>query len=252
MRVCVLQFRCAGGFRRALEKAEGYLEVARNPDFVLLGGEFALNESKQVDPYPLLAALAERYKCNIIAPVDANKRRCSKPAEKGHISMHVFGRAGEVLGIQDKRSFYPKERTFFKRGSRVQIFEVDGIRIALMRGLDILDHGYSSKIRGADIVFFSTMAIDDMMLELARARALDIKAYFAMSSYMGTYSGMNFIGNAAIIEPVYMVIDGEHMLHQSQVLRHIGDEGLVQADLDVEHVRTMKAKFARKRSRSRT
>jgi predicted amidohydrolase len=247
----VLQFRRAGHFKRNLERAEGYLEVARNPDFVLLGGEFALNEPKQVDPCPPLASLAQRYECNIIAPVNANTRRCSRPTEKGHSSMHFFGRSGEVVGIQDKISFYPKERGFFKRGRKVQLFEVEGVRIALMRGLDILDHGYSNKIREADIVFFSTMAIDDMMFELARARALDIKAYFAMSSYIGRYSGMDFIGNAAIIEPVYMVIDGEHMLHQSQVLRHIGDEGLVQAELDVDHVRTMKARFAKKRSRSR-
>jgi predicted amidohydrolase len=108
--------------------------------------------------------------------------------------MHIFDRDGEVVAIQDKQHFYWKERPCFKRGSDVRVFEVDGIKIGLVSGLDILYPEYTQRLKEAEIVFFSTMAIEDMMFELARIRALEDQCYVVMSSFIGHYFGMDFVG----------------------------------------------------------
>jgi len=197
VKACVLQFERAGNFKKNVEKAKNNLQQATACDFALIGGEFSLNESKKTDPYPPLIELAKSFNCNIVAPINANFRRFPKTREKGYSSMHVFNRNGEVVAIQDKQHFYWKERPWFKRGSKINVFEIDGIKIGLIRGLDIPYPDYTKRLKEAEIIFFSTMAIDDMMFELAKTRVLENQCYVVMSSFIGKYVGMDFVGNAA-------------------------------------------------------
>jgi predicted amidohydrolase len=191
----------------------------------------------------LLAELAKSFKCNIVAPINANCRRFPKTREKGFSSMHIFNRYGEVVAIQDKQHFYWRERPWFKRGNEIKVFEVNGVKIGLVRGLDILYPEYTRRLKEAEIIFFSTMAIDDMMLELAKIRALENQCYLVMSSFIGKYVGMNFVGNATIIEPVFTIRKGMKMPNQTRILQHTTEEGIIQAELDIEYIRKIKKDY---------
>jgi predicted amidohydrolase len=248
VKICVLQFERAGNFKKNVEKARGYLEQEQveRADFALIGGEFSLNESIRVDPYPSMIELAKDFDCNIVAPINANLRRfpeLSKSKEKGYSSMHVFNRDGEVVAIQEKQHFYWKERPWFNRGREVAVFEVDGVKIGLIRGLDILYPEYTQMLKEAEIIFCSTMAIDDMMFELVKVRALENQCYVVMSSFIGKYVGMDFIGNAAIIEPSFTVNKGMRMANQSKVLKQLTEEGFILAELDLDYVKKIKENY---------
>lgn len=243
VKVCVLQFERTGNFKKNVEKAKDYLRQANACDFALIGGEFSLNESKNIDPYPLLTELAKTFTCNVVAPINANFRRFPKTREKGFSSMHVFNRDGEVVAIQDKQHFYWKERPWFKCGADIKVFEVDGIKIGLVRGSDILYPNYTQRLKDAEIIFFSTMAIDDMMFELAKTRALENQCYIVMSSFIGKYVGMDFVGNAAIIEPVFTIRKGMKMPNETKVLQCVEEEGFIQAEVDIEYIRKIKKEY---------
>lgn len=241
--VYVIQFARVGDFKKNVEKARSYLEKAGNLDFVLIGGEFSLGESKNTDPYPPLIDLAKSFNCNIVAPINANFRRFPKTREKGYSSMHIFDRRGKIAAIQDKQHFYWREKPWFKRGEEIKIFEVDGVKLGMVRGLDILYAEYTQKLREAEIVFFSTMAIDDMMLELAMTRALENQFYIVMSSFIGHYVGMVFLGNAAVIEPSFAIRKGMKMANQTKLLDRIREEGSIQAELDINYIRAIKKEY---------
>lgn len=243
MKVCAIQFKREGNFERTVSRAEAYLEMARGPDFVLLGGELSLGESRQKDPLPRLSELARSYSANIIAPINANGFRSPPSGISGHVSMHMFGRDGEVLLVQDKHNFYPKEAKWFSPGNEVKVIEVDGMRIGLVRGMDIMCHRYCDNLHDADIMFLSTMAVDDMMFDLAKVRSLENRAYVAMASYIGTFMGMRFTGNAAIIEPRFIVRKGVPMMNQPVAMHRLLDEGLVQAEIDLGYIRRAKTDF---------
>lgn len=246
VKLCVLQFERAGKFRENVKKAVKLLEKSDDPDFVLFGGEFSLNESSKIDPYPTISEIAKSFKTNIVAPVNANPRRFPnlRRKEKGYSSMHVFNRKGKAVAIQDKQHFYWRERPWFKRGHDVRVFRVDGVRVGLARGLDILYPEYTQRLAGAELIFFSTMAVDDMMLDLAKARSVENQCYVAMSSYMAWYFGMNFLGNAAVIEPHFHIDKGMRRAAQSKVLKHTTEEGLIEAELDMDYIRKIKKDYS--------
>jgi len=235
-RICILQTKRAGSFKDNVQRAREYLDVAKGPDFVLLGGEFSLNETNRVDPYPLLAELAESYECNIVAPINANQQRFGRSRKRGRSSTHIFGRDGEVLGIQDKQNFYCGEMPWFSSGAQVEIFKVDGVRVGLVRGLDILFQSYMDCMKAAEVVFFSTMATDDVMFDLARTRALENRAYYAMSSFVGAYLGIEFLGNAALIKPKIERRGRARIASQPIVMQRIQVEGLVQGAVDITYI----------------
>lgn len=239
-RVCVLQFERAGNFKRNIQQIRSILKEIPDLDFTLLGGEFSLNESIKIDPYPILSDLAIELNCNLVAPINANQRRFPGKVEMGVASMHVFARNGEAVAIQDKHHLYKKEREYFAPGGGVKSFIIEDTRIGLVRGLDILYPSYTQALRKADIIFFSTLAGDDMMLNLAKTRALENQCYIAMSSYIGSYMGMECTGNAAIMLP--NLSHGEDMigLTDTRLFKHTREEGALVADIYVDYIRKLK------------
>jgi len=240
VRVCALQFERSDGYEKNVEKAKHYLEEADDPDFALIGGELSLDESINCDPYLLLAEMARRFNCNVVAPIDANRRRFPAVREENYYSMHVLNRDGAVVGIQNKQHFYWGEKRWFKPGSNVGVFEIDGIKIGLVRGLDIIYPRYAQFLKEVEILFFSTMAVDDIMLKLAKTRARENRCYIVMSSFMGKYVGMDFVGNAVVIEPAPGIARGMGVSEETNVLQHSGGEGLIQAELDIGYIREFK------------
>jgi predicted amidohydrolase len=239
-KICILQMKRVGSFKDCVRRVREYLDVVRGPDFVLLGGELSLNETNRVDPYPLLAELASSYECNIVAPINANQQRFGRSRRRRRSSMHIFGRNGEVLGIQDKQNFYCGEMPWFCSGAQIEVFNVDGVRVGLVRGLDILFHSYMDALKAAEVVFFSTMATDDMMFDLARTRALENRAYYAMSSFVGMYLGTEFVGNAALIRPKIERRGPARLASQPIVMQRIQVEGLVQGTVDISYIREIR------------
>jgi len=82
-------------------------------------------------------------------------------------------------------------------------------------------------------MFFSTMAMDDMMFDLAKTRALEDQCYV----------GMDFVGNAAIIEPVFVIRKGMKTSNQnkSPATHH---RGRIHPDgMDIECVRKIKKRW---------
>jgi len=242
VRVCVLQFEREANFKMNVEKARKYLRKSEDCDFALIGGEYSVRESSNTDPYPPLIDLAKSFHCNIVAPVNANLRRFPNLAkrEKGYSSMHIFNREGEVVAIQDKQHFYSKEAPWFRKGTDVRVFDVEGVKVGLLRGLDILYPEYTQRLKNVEMLFFSTMATNDMMLELAKARSLEHQCYVVMSSFIGKYVGMNFLGNAAVIEPVFHITGNMRAAYQPKILRHLTQEGMIEADLDIDYIRKIK------------
>ena len=175
--VCALQFRASGHFNENVERASRCLAELGRVDFALIGGELSLNESRNAKPYGVLGELARCHRCNVVAPVDANTERF--PAERGvgYYSMHVFDRCGEVVAVQDKHHFYWKEKPWYRRGSRTRVFDVDGVKIGLVRGLDIVYPDYTDGLKAAELLFFSTMAVDDVMLRAASRRSVENRCY---------------------------------------------------------------------------
>ncbi len=109
--------------------------------------------------------------------------------------------------------------------------------------MDILYTDYTQRLKEAEIIFFSTMAIDDVMLDLAKTRALENQCYVVMSSFIGRYVGMNFVGNAAIIEPVFVLRKGMKMINQTKILQYITKEGFIQAELNIDYIRKIKKEY---------
>jgi predicted amidohydrolase len=152
--------------------------------------------------------------------------------------MHVFNRNGEVVAIQDKHNFYPKERPWFKQGKRIEIFEVEGVKIGLVRGNDILHPEYVNDLKGAELIFLSTIAVDDIMLDAVKVVAVENQCYVLISSYIGGYAGFDFVGNAAIIAPHLMGKSGL----RAELLKHTIEEGLIEENLDINYIRDLQQK----------
>jgi len=243
VKVCVLQFTREANYTKTLEKAKSILEQAEPPDFALIGGEFSSNESKNTDPYPALVDLATTFNCNIVAPVNANMNRFPHSKQKGLSSMHIFNRQGEVVAIQDKQHFYWKERPWFRPGKEVQVFEIENIKVGLIRGLDILYPAYTQNLIDAEIIFYSTMAVDDLMLDFAKTRSLENQSYIIMASFIGHYVGMTFLGNAALLEPTIRLDKGMRMTKQTTILAHSVEQGFLQAELDIEYIHKIKKDY---------
>lgn len=239
--VGALQFERAGNFKQNVEKAKRFLTDGA-PDFLLLGGEFAVNESVNTDPYPALSDLAKSLGCHIVAPVNANRRR-HPSLRKGYASMHIFDRTGEVVAIQDKQHFYWRERGWFIPGTAVQVFAVDGVKVGLVRGLDMLYPEYTRQLQDAEALFFATMAVDDMMLQFATTRAIENQCYVVMSSFLGPFLKLDFLGNAAVIEPVFAIPGGIKAAHMPRRLQHLAGEGLIRAECDLDDIRKVKRAY---------
>ncbi len=247
IKVAAVQFARAGVFKKNMERVHAILEAEQvkegSLDFLLLGGEFSLNESKNTDPYPLIQGLAREYKCNIVAPINANFHRYPKLRDRGFSSTHVFQRDGEVAGIQDKLHFYWKERPWFRPGNNVQTIEIEGIRIGCVRGLDIVYQDYCNHLRDADITFFSTMAEDNLMLDFAKVRAIENESYFVMTSYLGPYAGLEFSGNAVVIAPTIAVEKKMKFLREARLLCQTEMEGFIIAELDLNYLQKARADY---------
>lgn len=245
--VGVLQFARDGGFNACVEKARRLLEGAPALDFLLLGGEYALHESADIDPYPALQVLAKDMGCTVVVPVHANRQRFPELSrgsrQKGFAATHVFGRDGRIVGVQEKQHFYWRERPWFQAGRSISVFEVDGARIGLVRGLDMLYPAYTFAVREAEVIFFPTMAEDDLMLQLALTRAVENQCYVVMSSFIGRYIGRGFVGNAAIVEPVFEVSRGIRAPRAARLLSHLTAEGLAVATCDLDYVRRVKREY---------
>ncbi len=242
-RLSVLQFERSGNFKRNIQHVKNILKDIPDLDFALLGGEFSLNESNKIDPYPILSNLAIEMNCNLVAPINANQRRFSGKVERGVASMHLFSRQGEAEAIQDKHHLYWKEREYFAPGGDVKLFLIEDTRIGFVRGLDMLHPGYTQQLRDADIIFFSTLAADDLMLNLAKTRTLENQCYIAMSSYVGSYMGMECKGNAAIMLPNLSVDDEMIGLTDTRIYKHTREEGALVADIYIDYIRKLKRDY---------
>lgn len=243
-RICVIQFERAGNFRRNIKIIRDILQEIENLDFALLGGEFSLNETNKVDPYPILKELAVEMECNLVAPINANQRRFPGKIEKGIASMHLFNRFGEAVGIQDKQNLYRKESEYFAPGGTVKLVEIEDIRIGLVRGLDMLSPKYTQQLKDADILFYSAIATDDIMLDLAKTRVLENLCYVAMSSFIGSYMGLECKGNAAIMLPYFKSEDEMIGLGQTNLFKHTQQEGVLVADIYIDYIRMVKREFS--------
>ena len=64
-----------------------------------------------------------------------------------------------------------------------------------------------------------------------------------MSSFIGPYVGMTFIGNAAILESNIVITNGMRMANQTKVLQYTTGEGIIQGELDIDYIRTIKREY---------
>jgi predicted amidohydrolase len=250
--VCAVQFTREIDLRHSIHKAGGLmLGGSGQPDFALVGGEYAVNESRFQDPYPPVMDLAQSFQSNVVVALDALRHRFGADfADHAYESMHVFDRNGDVVAIQDKYFPYVRASSAQLRemqvrpGDGVDVFEVEGVKIGLARGSDLLHPCYTQQLREAEVLFVSTLAIDNVVLEAAKVRAWENQCYVVMACYVGQFLGREMAGNCAILAPVFLA---PGMPAQARVLGHEPDEGIVEFELDLAYIRQLKrtCQFAR-------
>lgn len=245
--VCVVQVERQVDLRHTVHRAGGVLLGAstESPDFALIGGEYALNESRFHDPYPPLIDLAQSFQSNVVAAVDALTRRFGEDAANHpYESMHLFTREGTAALIQDKHYSYsdnaivqiPIPEGNPAGGARVA--EVDGVKVGLVRGLDLLHPAYTTQLAEAEVLFVATVAIDDVVIETARVRAYENQCYIVLASFVGQMLGRDLNGVGAIIAPVF---DRPGLPSSSDVLEYLRGPGLIETELDLDYIRHLKA-----------
>ncbi|MBN1681512.1 MAG: carbon-nitrogen hydrolase family protein [Anaerolineae bacterium] len=238
IRVSAVQFTRQIDLRHSVHKAGSYLLESNSPDFALIGGEFSINESRFNDSYPPLIDLAQSFNCNVIAPIDAISNRFPDAmAENDYASMHIFNRRGEIVGIQDQCFRTPGVNGSSKVGTNANVFEVDGVKIGLVRGLDLLYTTYIQRLREAEVLFVSTLAVDDMALQTAKVRAFENQCYIVIATFLGQLLGRELAGNTAIIAPVF---HRPGIPASANVIQHITGPGLIEAELDLNYIRQLK------------
>lgn len=252
VKIGAIQLRRMGDYIITLARMKEMLGSAGKLDFVLLGGENTFDEPEDIDPYPRIAKLARTMDCNLAIPLNANNVRYANTKLRGRVSMHMFDRNGDLVGVQDKHSLYWKERLLFDRGKTVAPFEVEGIKIGLVRGLDLLDQKYIQSLRDAELLFFSTLDINDMMLDSASTIAMENQCVIVMASYIGVYAGTKLHGTAAIIEPTVEFLPSGTVSQKTMITKQIIHEGIIQAEFNLAHIRLMKRTFLHPKKEVRT
>jgi len=130
---------------------------------------------------------------NSILPLSKNKIIVFTLIENNKNRAYVFYNQ-KVVYMREKVKLFGYEKKYFKKGlQEVEIFEIDGIKFAILICFEIRFIDYWQKIKGVDIVLIPAMwGIErkNHLLTLSNALALSLQSYVLVSDGLAKASGM--------------------------------------------------------------
>lgn len=174
----------------------------------------------------VFGALARELGINIVAGSVANRR-----ADGVYNTSYVFNRRGECVAEYDKSHLFSpmEEDRFFKKGGLSHIFELDGLKCAVIICYDIRFPRFTRRmaIEGLDILFMVSqwpLVRVPHLDALTRARAIENQMFVACCNSAGKAGDTVYGGNSSITDP------------WGEVLAHAAghDEEFVSADCNTD------------------
>ncbi len=146
----------------------------------------------------------------------------------------VMNRAGSIVMRYNKRNLYKAESTAILPGKRNKIFELDGIRCAI---INCWDYAFPEEIRslaarGAEVIFCPSYLLShprtkDVLDKIPQVRAFDAMTYFVMVD--------------AYAEETYKHSKICHPLRELSSIR--GKTGIIYADIDTTEIAALRSEF---------
>jgi predicted amidohydrolase len=157
--------------------------------------------------------------------------------ERLSISALVFGPDGDLVTRYDKQYLFGSERKIFQPGAAGCTIELRGWRLGLGICYDsgFPEHARAAALDGCHAYLVGALFSVGNGYHESRtwfpARALDNTCYTLMANHVGVTGGWNACGGSGVWAP-----DGRLLAEAGPV-----DVGLTVADLDSDHLRTVRA-----------
>lgn len=246
VRIGLVQMRCRlgdkdGNLRAAadlLEHAAGGLTLACLPELFDVGYDPDARDSVLVDlaepvPGPLterLSELARRLDVGLVAGV---LERDAHVPEVLYDTAVLVSRSGELAGSYRKSHLYPTEHRWFRPGNRLQVFDLDGVRVGIAICFEHAFPQIASTLarRGAQLILNpSAVPVGfEYLQELRiRARAQDNQIFAAAVNRVGSEGPVVYSGGSLVAGP-----RGDVLARASS-----SELGVVSAELDLARIRS--------------
>ncbi len=140
--------------------------------------------------------------------------------------------SGDVTGVYRKVNLWSAEKKTFRRGSKPEVFEVDGFRIGVGICYDLEFPEYSRRLAlsGAELIIYPSAQpaeCRDRVDVYLRSRALENGVYVGFSDLAGVEGEYSYAGGSAVVGP-----------NGAKLTRSIrGEYGLAICDIDRELIR---------------
>ena len=162
---------------------------------------FADEEGRRVKER--IGALAKKLSVNIVAGSVVNRKG-------GDIfnTAYIFDRNGETVGEYDKTHLFTpmEEDRYFRKGSRLTAFELDGVRCGIIICYDVRfpELVRSLAVNGLDMLFVVSQwprVRIPHLLALTKARAIENQMFVVCCNSCGTAGETVYGGNSSIHDP---------------------------------------------------
>lgn len=150
-----------------------------------------------------IGALAKRFSVNIVAGSVANLS-----GGKVYNTSYVFDRKGECISRYDKTHLFTPmgEDGFFQKGENLSVFELDGVKCAVVICYDIRfpELARTLALKGIQVLFtvsqWPKVRIPHL-LALTKARAIENQMFVACCNSCGKAGETVYGGNSVIYDP---------------------------------------------------
>lgn len=224
--------------RDLLEPAAGHLTLACLPELFDVGYDPDANAGVLVGlaepvPGPLtdrLGELAHRLGMGLVAGI---LERDAHVPEVLYDTAVLISPSGELAGAYRKTHLYPTEHRWFRAGSRLPVFDLDGVRVGIAICFEHAFPEIASTLarRGAQLILNpSAVPVGfEYLQELrTRARAQDNQIFMAAVNHVGNEGTAVYCGASMVADP-----RGDNLAQASP-----SEPGVVTAELDLTRIRT--------------
>ena len=220
MKTTIIQFTPTKNYDKNLEKLVSYIKNSTSkliiaPEVIVT--DFDYSHWNEANEY------AEVIKKRVL-PLSKDKIIVFTMIEDNKNKAYVFYNQ-EVVYFREKVKLFGYEKKYFKKGEiEPEIFEIDGIKYAILICFEIRFIDYWVRLKGVDVVLIPTMwGVDrkSHLLTLSNALALSLQSYVVVSDGLAFGSG--------IVSPW-----GEEIR---------SEEEIINVDIDFNYVKKIRKKF---------
>ncbi len=152
---------------------------------------------------------------------------------------YIYNEKGECVDFYSKTHLFSHmdENLFYTAGNRSSVFEIAGIKAAVVICYDMRFPELSRKLalEGAELLFAVSQwptERTEILEALARGRAAENQMFVAVCNSCGSMNGTVYGGNSLICDPFGRLI-----------CKSGGTEEIIYADIDIEKVRSLRESF---------